>query len=235
MRVEGLARPGLAKARGRKASRESVLSFQHGFAALLGIFLLVVLVLAFWGRFYYASPFVERAHHPLHPLLRPSGTVGHVLGVVGTVMMLLIFVYSFRKRSKLLQKIGTQPQWLKVHIFLGFAGPILVTFHTSGKLQGIVAIAFYSMWAMVISGIVGRYLYAKIPRTISGSQMTLEEMEAELREIVSALRANEKRDVVLQGIESFLSRTRKQEGGLLRTLGRVVVDDLRSPWSAIVV
>ena len=44
--------------------------------------------------------------------------------IVGAVMMLLIFVYSLRKRSSLLQKIGTQSQWLNVHIFFGFAGPV---------------------------------------------------------------------------------------------------------------
>jgi len=235
MRVEGLVRPGLARAHARRESSRPVVSFETVFLAGLAVFVLAVVGLVLWGRSYYAAPLIERVHHPLYPLLRPSGTVGRTLGITGTVMMLLIFVYSLRKRSKLLQKIGTQPQWLKVHIFLGFAGPVLVTIHTSGKLHGLVAVAFYSMWAVVLSGIVGRYLYAKIPRTISGSQMTLKEIEGELGEVVSLLRVNEKRDVVLKGIESFLSRTRKQTGGLLRTLARVVVDDLRRPLSALVV
>ena len=163
-----LVQAGLPGSRGRRATRAPVFTFQTFFVGLLVIFVATVACLGYFGSSYYFAPINERAHHPFYQLLRPSGRVGLALGITGTAMMLLIFAYSFRKRSKLLQKIGTQPQWLKIHIFFGFAGPILVTFHTSGKLHGFVAIAFYSMWAMVVSGIVGRYLYAKIPRTISG-------------------------------------------------------------------
>jgi hypothetical protein len=159
--------------------------------------------------------------------------VGRLLGITGTVMMLLIFLYSLRKRSATLQKIGTQAQWLQVHIFLGIAGPVLVTFHTSGKLNGIVAIAFYSMWAMVLSGAFGRYLYAKIPRTISGNQMTLREIEEQVAGIVTLLQRSESREDILSGIEAFLARTRKETGGLLRTLVRVLLDDASLPSKAI--
>lgn len=200
---------------------------------MLLAFVLLILALVLWGGSYYATPLKERAAHPLYSMLKPSGLIGHSLGILGTVLMLLIFLYSVRKKSKTLQRFGTQAQWLQVHIFFGIAGPVLVTFHTSGKLNGIVAIAFYSMWAMVLSGVVGRYLYAKIPRTISGNQMTLNEIENELAEMVSLLRANERREEVLSGIESFLGATRRATGGLVRTLGRVVRDDLGLPLAAL--
>jgi hypothetical protein len=100
-----------------------------------------------------------------------------------------------------------------------------VTFHTSGKLNGIVAIAFFSMWAMVLSGAFGRYLYAKIPRTISGNQMTLREIEEELANIVSLVKKSESREDILSGIEAVLARTRKETGGLLRAFARVILDD----------
>ena len=108
-----------------------------------------------------------------------------------------------------------------------------MTFHTSGKLNGIVAIAFYSMWAMVLSGAFGRYLYAKIPRTISGNQMTLKEIEGELGGIVNLLRRNESRDDILAGIEAFLARTRKETGGLLPALSRVILEDAVLPSNAL--
>jgi hypothetical protein len=216
-----------AKQRGR-APRSVFAVF---FAGLVLVFLLTLAVLVFWGGSYYATPLDGRATHPLYALLKPSGLVGRSLGIAGTVMMLLIFLYSVRKKSTTLQRFGTQAQWLKVHIFLGIAGPVLVTFHTSGKLNGVVAIAFYSMWAMVLSGVVGRYLYAKIPRTISGNQMTLNEIEGELAEMVNLLRESERREEVLSGITSFLGATRKGSGGLVRTLGRVLRDDAGLPFA----
>jgi hypothetical protein len=192
-------------------------------------FLAFLAWLVWWGGSYYATPLEARHLHPHHQALRPSGTLGHAMGVTGTFMMLLIFVYSLRKRWALLQRIGKQAQWLQVHIFLGLAGPILVTFHTSGKLGGIVSVAFYSMWAVVVSGVIGRYLYAKIPRTLQGNKMSLKEIEDQLSELVDAVRADEKREAVLAGIEAFLSRTRRHGGGLLRALFRVLLDDARLP------
>ena len=67
------------------------------------------------------------------------------------------------------------------------------------------------------------------------NQMTLQEIEGELAGIVSMLRANESKETVLEGIRRFLSRTRKQTGGLARALLRVVVDDLKRPMSAVTV
>ena len=233
MGAQSLARPGLAKNQGSKSALRSNLTFQVISVGVVALSVLLLLGLTAWGSSYYATPLQERSEHPLNLWLKPSGVVGHLLGIAGTVMMLLIFLYSLRKRSKTLQKIGTQAEWLKVHIFFGIVGPVLVTFHTSGKLNGIVAIAFYSMWAMVLSGAFGRYLYAKIPRTISGNQMTLKEIEGELGGIVNLLRRNESRDDILAGIEAFLARTRKETGGLLPALSRVILEDAVLPSNAL--
>lgn len=203
------------------------------FAVSVALYLLVVFGLVASGGAFYATPVAERSLHPLYSLLKPSGTVGLSLGIAGTSMMLLIFLYPLRKRWTALQKIGTQAQWLQVHIFLGFAGPVLVTFHTTGKLAGAVAIAFYAMWAMVLSGVVGRYLYAKIPRTVKGNQMTLKEIEEQLGALVEALRQGERRQSVLAGIQEFLAGTRQVSGGLSYAVYRMVMDDLRLPLNAL--
>ena len=62
--------------------------------------------------------------------------------------------------------------WLEVHIFCGIVGPVLVTFHTSFKFNGIVSVAYWSMVAVVLSGFVGRYLYVRIPRSLRGIELT---------------------------------------------------------------
>jgi len=211
---------------------QTITLWQVFFLLLLGSFLAFVGTLLLLGWSFYSTEPMERFLHPYYSVLKPSGVVGHSLGIVGTTMMLMIFLYSVRKRSKLLQSFGTQAQWLQVHIFFGFAGPILVTFHTTGKLGGIVAIAFYSMWAMVLSGMVGRYLYAKIPRTMQGNQMTLKEIEDRLGQLVDMLQRNERKEEVLQGIETFLARTRRQSGGIFSAISRVVRDDLQLPLNA---
>ena len=70
---------------------------------------------------------------------------------------------------KRLRDAGRMKTWLEVHVFCGIVGPVLVTFHTSFKFNGIVSVAYWSMVAVVLSGFVGRYLYVRIPRSIRGT------------------------------------------------------------------
>lgn len=135
--------------------------------------------LFFYGGAYYLAPIVEKVRHPLHPLLRQSGFLGHLLGIIGALFMLLLLLYSLRKRFRFARKWGNLNTWLQAHIFLGFTGPLLVLFHTVFKVNGIVAIAFWSMVLVVLSGIVGKYIYELIPRSLSGMELNRIELEAE--------------------------------------------------------
>lgn len=121
------------------------------------------------GLDYYVLPLEERAFSELAPIFSPTGLVGQGLGVVGTAMILLGVVgYSARKRLAFLGRAGHLRLWLQVHIFLCTLGPFLVLLHTTFKFGGVVSIAFWSMAVVVASGVFGRYVYARIPKTIQG-------------------------------------------------------------------
>lgn len=144
------------------------------------------------GRSYYTTPLAVRAYEPQHRLLRPSGKAGQSFGLAGTVLMLVPFAYIARKRLKPLRSAGSLKHWLELHLFCGVVGPVLVTFHTSFKFNGIISAAYWSMVTVMASGFVGRYLYVRIPRSIRGNEMTRAELDgraAELREqILAAVR-----------------------------------------------
>ncbi len=120
---------------------------------------------------------MERPHHPDHQNLKPGGIRGHGLGIIGTLMMLTLLVYSMRKRNFIFRGIGQIGSWLDFHIFLGIMGPLFVILHTAFKLNGIVALSFWSMILVSLSGFLGRYLYLQIPRNISGHEINLQELE----------------------------------------------------------
>jgi len=185
-----------------------------------------------WGWSFYCTPLSQRYLHPQYPLLKSAGPVGLLLGVVGTAMMLLSLLYVFSKRSELLRRIATPARWLQLHIFFGFAGPVLVTLHTGGKIGGLVSIAFYAMWSMVLSGIAGRYIYSKLPRTIMGTEMTLKEIESQLQDMVETLRSRPRGELLVSRAKTFLSGTRRTECGFLRAVTRLLRDDLELPWTA---
>ncbi len=118
------------------------------------------------GLPYYGLPMTERPFSPLHELYKPGGLIGHGLGILGTGMMLLMLIYSIRKRIAFFSNWGNIKDWLNVHIYLGIMGPLFILLHTSFKFGGVVAVSFWSMAAVALSGFVGRYLYIKIPQEI---------------------------------------------------------------------
>jgi hypothetical protein len=110
--------------------------------------------------------------------LRPAGRAGHLFGVAGFLLMLVPVLYSVRKKVRRFRESGSIKTWLEVHVFCGIVGPVLVTFHTSFKFNGIVSVAYWSMVAVMLSGFVGRYLYVRIPRTLRGVELTRGELDA---------------------------------------------------------
>lgn len=147
------------------------------------IFLLGIIVLAsftllvYTGYTFYSLPLEERAFHPLYSLLKPGGNWGHGLGIFGSFCMILgIILYMVRKRVRFLGRFGLLKYWLEFHIFLCTLGPVLILFHTSFKFGGIVAVSFWSMVAVFLSGVIGRFIYIQIPRTIEGRELSLNEV-----------------------------------------------------------
>ncbi len=135
------------------------------------------------GLAYYTAPLAERPHLEGYRLLRPGGTRGHGYGVVGSALVLLLLLYSVRKRSRRLQNLGTPAQWLQVHICFGIVGPLLIILHTSFRVQGLVAVSFWSMIAVALSGVFGRWLYLQIPRNLAGHELSRLEIAALEREL----------------------------------------------------
>ena len=141
------------------------------------ILALVTFYLVYNGYYYYHTGLEERFYHPDHELLKPNGLLGHGIGIIGSVSMVAgVSIYMLRKRMKSLGRLGKLKYWLEFHIFLCTIGPVLVLFHTSFKVGGLVAFSFWSMVAVVLSGVIGRFIYIQIPRTIEGREMSLNEV-----------------------------------------------------------
>jgi hypothetical protein len=143
------------------------------------VVLLTFIILTINGLEYYKTGIEEKIYHPDHNMLKPSGSVGHGLGIFGSIFIILgIGLYMARKRYRFLSRIGLMKHWLEFHIFLCTLGPVMVLFHTSYKFGGLVSISFWSMVAVFLSGIVGRFIYLQIPRSIEGKDLSLSEVRA---------------------------------------------------------
>ena len=100
-----------------------------------------------------------------------SALFGHLLGVLGFILMLLTeILYSIRKRSRT-ARWGSMASWLQFHIFTGLVGPYLVLLHSSWKFYGLAGATTLLTIIIVISGFIGRYIYTQIPRTLEGIEI----------------------------------------------------------------
>jgi hypothetical protein len=161
------------------------------YLSVLSIMVLAALaIIIYIGFSYYNVSVEERFFHPDHLKLKPSGVLGHGLGIFGSLFMIIgVSVYMARKRFRIFTRMGVLKHWLEFHIFLCTLGPILVLFHTAFKFGGIVAISFWSMVAVFLSGIIGRFIYLQIPRTIEGRELSLNEVR-DMKSDIGALIKN---------------------------------------------
>ena len=113
---------------------------------------------------------------------------GHVLGILGFVLMLLTeTAYSLRKRTRL-ASWGRMSDWLRLHIFTGLVGPYMVLLHTSWKFNGLAGAVTLLTLVVVASGFIGRYIYTRIPRTADGGESDTRLGEVQATSIANARR-----------------------------------------------
>lgn len=151
--------------------------------------LAIAVALSSYGFAYYSLSTPARLGSPLHPQLKPSGTLGHPIGICATVLLCLMFLYPLRKKWKWLGKKGKTKNWLDCHILMGLTAPALLTFHSAFKLQGIAGAAYWVMMSVVVSGIIGRYLYRLIPRKLGAVEMSLAEIQQQCATLAGELQA----------------------------------------------
>jgi hypothetical protein len=157
---------------------------------MAAIVLFFLAILTWRGMAYYGTGIEERFYHPDHNLLKPSGILGHGMGIIGSLLMVFgVIIYMVRKRYRIFSRLGVLKHWLEFHIFLCTLGPIMVLFHTAFKFGGLVAISFWSMVAVFLSGIAGRFIYIQIPRTVEGRELNFNEIN-DLKSNVEALARN---------------------------------------------
>ncbi|MFA6318692.1 MAG: NAD(P)-binding domain-containing protein [Elusimicrobiota bacterium] len=149
-----------------------------------------------WG--YYGLPAAERPLHAYHALLKPSGTAGLFFGVLGTMLIALNLSYVVRRGLIRQERLGSPRSWMSFHVLTGLIGPLFILLHSAFSLRSpLASIAAVSLLVVVLTGLVGRYIYARTPRSVEGRELEL----AEIRRSLSAHREElERLGVPLEGL-----------------------------------
>ena len=132
------------------------------------IWTVVVSLLLVWG-----------AHAHLERYITPQRGIGYWLGITGGSLMLLLLLYSARKRVAWLRWMGGLPAWFEFHMVLGVVGPVLILFHSNFRLGATNSnVALICMLIVAGSGVVGRYIYTRLHARLDGKEDTLEQLKA---------------------------------------------------------
>jgi hypothetical protein len=119
------------------------------------------------------------SHAHLERYITPQRGLGYALGITGGSMMLLLLLYSARKRLSWLRWLGGIPAWFEFHMVLGIVGPILILFHSNFSLGATNSnVALISMLVVAGSGVIGRYIYTRLHARLDGHEDTLEQLKA---------------------------------------------------------
>ena len=147
-------------------------------------------------------------------------------GYVGTALMVLSMAYVLQRRTGWMHRTASNQFWLDVHLMTGIVGPLFIVLHSALRLTTWVSVPFWSMTAVVVSGVLGRYLYTLVPSLAAGHDLGI----LEQRRVISDVAADHPEAAALAQAEldrEALHAERSWQVGLTLLLGWVLIDDLR--------
>jgi hypothetical protein len=200
----------------------------------LGVMLAIPIAVSLWGLPYYLAPLGERVRGPFHALLKPSGLLGQSFGIAGLAMFLFMWLYPMRKKLRWLSFTGTLGDWMRVHAVMGLALPLLVAVHAAWRFRGLIGLGYIAMVLVSVSGLVGRYLYTRIPRSRSGLELSRDEAAGQGKALVTEIAAALEMDPVMveRELDAALTPAGGGDRGVLAALRHMLGDDV-ARWRAL--
>jgi hypothetical protein len=184
--------------------------------------LVLSLVLVAWAwsqRDYYSASQAQRPLMSEHEWLRPGGAFGLACGIGGSLLILANLAYLLR-RNWLTGLPGSLTLWMTSHVATGVLALLLILAHAAMAPRNTVGgHALMALAALLVTGAIGRYFYAFVPRAANGRELALHELNQQLAE-ESADWDRFGRGFGEQARERirFLVNSGKWKGGVLRRL-----------------
>ena len=169
-----------------------------------------------------------------HRLFEAEYGVGYWLGIVGASLMATLLLYPLRKRLRFMRSLGATRHWFRMHMVFGVLGPVLILYHCNfqmGSLNDTVALACTILVA--VSGLIGRYVHAKVHVDLDGHRATLEQLSARAR-ITAAERTREVALIpnLLERLTAYDAKVLEPPESALATLLLPLKLALQTRWTA---
>jgi hypothetical protein len=165
--------------------------------------------------------------------ITPQSGLGYILGIAGTSFMLLLLLYSLRKRVRTMRSWGPIRHWFAIHMVLGILGPVAILFHANFRLGSLNStVAFSCVMLVAASGVIGRFIYPKIHHGLFGHRASLSDLkhnlEANRGEIGIALSASPR---LVRKLGEFEAIALAESRGIAGSTWSFVTLPLRARWA----
>lgn len=148
--------------------------------------LLAALTLGFvlWHSEYYFQSSALRAADPMHATLRPDRSLGLWFGLLASGAVLINLTYLLRRQQLWGVRFGKLATWMNVHVATGVIAVLLVMLHAALSPRATPGgYAFWGLFALLATGVIGRWFYAWLPRSANGRERKLDELRQELAQM----------------------------------------------------
>ena len=146
--------------------------------------------------------------------------IGYWIGILGASLMAILLLYPVRKKVRFMRHFGATRHWFRIHMIFGVLGPVLILYHANFHLGSLNSnVALFCTLLVAVSGLVGRYIHAKIHSDLDGHRTTLRELTerarvtAEQRARAAALVPN-----LLERLTAFDAHVLQPPQGMLAAL-----------------
>jgi len=131
---------------------------------------------------YYGLPIAARPTHGKHGWLRPGRGLGLALGFAALALVLVNLLYLLRRSGRL--RLGSLRAWMTSHVLTGCLALAAAILHAAMAPRDTPGgHAFWALAVLVVTGAIGRYFYAHVPRAANGRELELKEARRGLERV----------------------------------------------------
>jgi Fe-S-cluster-containing hydrogenase component 2 len=150
-------------------------------------------------------------------------------GVGGAALMIIAAIYPMFRRVRAFRWMASNTMWFDFHMMAGVVGPMFIMLHSALTFASWGGAGFWSMAIVVVSGLIGRYVYTQVPDMMNGRE--LEELDHER----AFAKVRSQNPVAMDEVDRELAAHSKRadkiarSAGMLRALLWIFAEDLRRP------
>lgn len=129
---------------------------------ILGL-VIILGILGIGGEYYFAPQNIKETNEALQ-VYSPTGLWGQTVGVTALLFMSTNFLYFVRKEFTFMKHVGNIRTWMRVHVFSGLMTGMVALIHSVLYMRNLFGAALYvSLAVVVVTGLIGRYIYGFVP------------------------------------------------------------------------